>query len=78
MVEFTKHVNPEIVYCKNCVWLRRSWIPPFLNKCIHPRNWKDTWLKKERGHPWDINKNNRCVWFEGCSQSLNELRSKPY
>jgi len=51
------------VYCKNCIWFRGSWWPPFLEKCLYLENWVDTWKEKIRGLPWDINKNNDCKWF---------------
>ena len=76
--EITQEV--KLVYCKNCAWFKRSWIPPFTEKYIHPKNWISTWLEKIRRHPWEINRCNDCKWFEEkyrCSQSLSELRSKP-
>jgi len=58
-----KTILAEKVYCKKCTWFRRSWIPPFSEKCLHLENWVDTWLERIRRRPWDINKNNDCKWF---------------
>jgi len=65
---------PKRVYCENCIWLRRQWLPPFTEKCVHSNNWIDTWQKKIRGLPWEINKINNCKWFE---RSPYKPESKP-
>lgn len=67
--------RPDVCYCKNCVWFKRKWLPPFEKQCTHPSNWVDTWLEKVRRPPSRINRNNDCKWYDENPFSEPESKS---